>query len=295
MCVVVVSVCGGATCAVLSQCVTGPLSVCVNDCTFSSLCVCIVECRGESAFSSRMRELDARLMSFQSRHSSLGMPRVHFSNGASSIALLTAAEYYPLLLQTVVVLGIHDDAAIVSHGWKLKIVRCFSKIILLRAQLVAKTHTEASVKALKVLVVQTLTLFKDTFTGYQKSNFKFPKFHLTKHYVLFILEYGSVLSVSTAHSERVHKSTVKPLHKRTSRRKASAAWELMNLIDLSNQLDALVNLCDIRLPSEIRVRQGRLVAAPRDEFTLTGKWRVVASSAWYDILTTVCSLCRYSL
>ncbi len=101
-------------------------------------------------------------------------------------------------------------------------------------------HTDESLRELETLTPFVLQNLKDTFQDYQPSNFKFPKFHLTLHYANFIREYGSALSASTSHGERQHKTQVKPLHKRTSRKKRTAQAEMFNIAEIKVKLMQLI-------------------------------------------------------
>ncbi len=74
------------------------------------------------AYTARMRVLDDRLMQFNIRHADPAMPRVRFASGASNLSKMNASKYAPLLWQMIVVLGCSRDEAIVSFGWKNKIV-----------------------------------------------------------------------------------------------------------------------------------------------------------------------------
>ena len=91
-----------------------------------------------------------------------------------------------------------------------------------------------------------------------------------------IQEYGSVHVVSTEHGERKHKVTVKPLFKRTSRKKRTAQNELFNVVDVSVQLEALIEQYKIRTPRQrkrllLDDQHVQSVLLPSvDEFTLSG-------------------------
>ena len=122
---------------------------------------------------------------------------------------------------------------------------------------------------------------KDTFHEYQKSNFAFPKFHLTLHYAWFIREFGSVLSASTAHGERQHKTQVKPMHRRTSRKKRTAQQEMFSLAEVRVHLRELIAKYHIFIPRE-RARTAdpllsTLVRPERDEYSLTGVFHQLTS------------------
>ena len=82
---------------------------------------------------------------------------------------------------------------------------------------------------------------KDTFEGLCKSNFTFPKFHLTTHYPEVIREFGSLHTVSSAHGERTHKTEVKPAHRRTSQKKRTAQSELLDVLQTKESLEQLVS------------------------------------------------------
>lgn len=86
---------------------------------------------------------------------------------------------------------------------------------------------------------------KDTFAGFCKSNFRFPKFHLTLHYPEVIMEFGSLHTVSSAHGERTHKTEVKPAHKRTSQKKRTANKELLDVLQAKESLAQLSSAFDL--------------------------------------------------
>ena len=104
------------------------------------------------AYTARMRVLDDRLMKFDIRHADAAMPRVRFASGASNLSKLNASEYAPLLWQMIVVLGCSTDEAIVSFGWKNKIVDCFFQLLKLRVVLCAKEHTDESIEEAQALI-----------------------------------------------------------------------------------------------------------------------------------------------
>ena len=79
----------------------------------------------------------------------------------------------------------------------------------------------------------------DTYAGFCKSDFRFPKFHLTTHYPDVIREFGSLHTVSSAHGERTHKTEVKPAHRRTSRKKRTAQGELLDVLQVKESLEQL--------------------------------------------------------
>jgi hypothetical protein len=117
------------------------------------MCMLVTECEGSDfAYTNRMNELDIRLMRFNVRHSAFDMPRVRFSNGASSIAMMKAFEFAPLLWQMIVVLGVDGGTSIVSVPWKHKMVYCFTLLLQVRHLLRAKVHTERSLAQLKQLI-----------------------------------------------------------------------------------------------------------------------------------------------
>ena len=100
-----------------------------------------------------MRVLDNRLMAFNVRHADTTMPGKRFAAGASTVAMFKAEEYYPLLWQTLVVLGVFPaDEEIVSAEWKLKIAPCFGLILKLRSMLTKVTHTVESLNELDVFI-----------------------------------------------------------------------------------------------------------------------------------------------
>ena len=87
-----------------------------------------------------------------------------------------------------------------------------------------------------------------TFAGFNKSGFRFPKFHLTTHYPQVIEEFGSLHTVSSAHGERTHKTEVKPAHKRTSQKKRTANNELLDVLQAKESLEQLVSAYGIASP-----------------------------------------------
>lgn len=236
-------------------------------------------CRTDAENTEKLRVLDYRLMSIAIRHADDTMPRIRFSNGASSIALFKASEYAPLMWQVMVVLGVGNDEAILDVVQKKKVVKCFGLLLRLRGFISKKVHTSESLRELETLTPFVLQNFKDTFKEYQASNFKFPKFHLTLHYANFIREYGSALSASTTHGERQHKTQVKPLHKRTSRKKRTAQAEMYNIAEIKVQLMQLIAHYGIFIPRE----RARIIdplptmRAHRDEYTMTGIFHTLTS------------------
>ena len=139
-----------------------------------------------------------------------------------------------------------------------------------------------------------LYVFKNTFTGYQKSNFLFPKFHLTLHYTWFVKEYGSTHSMSTTHgkfhklpfayalltmlssaAERLHKAEIKPLFPRTSQKKRTAYDEMSTVLDINNYLQDVSEHVGLELSRQVVRRDPtqryRAVPQPvRDEFCFGG-------------------------
>lgn len=99
---------------------------------------------------------------------------------------------------------------------------------------------------------------KDTYEGFCKSNFCFPKFHLTTHYPDVIKEFGSLHTVSSAHGERTHKTEVKPAHRRTSRKKRSANSELLEVLQVKESLEQLTSAFGISAPANGSSRRGAL-------------------------------------
>lgn len=95
---------------------------------------------------------------------------------------------------------------------------------------------------------RTLDCFKRTFEPYTTSTFRFPKFHLTTHYVETIREYGSLHTVSTAMGEKNHKVQVKPAHRRTSQKRATAQSELADKLEMGQTCRSLVRAFHIKLP-----------------------------------------------
>ena len=87
------------------------------------------------SYQSRLRLLDNRLMKFNIRHADVDKPRIAFSNGASSIANMRAAEFVPLIWQMMVVLGVGDEELLLDQGPKQRVVDTMCALLKLRTQL----------------------------------------------------------------------------------------------------------------------------------------------------------------
>ena len=90
-----------------------------------------------NTFPARLMLLDnRRLMKFNNRHADLDLPRVVFSNGASSIANMRAAEFLPLMWQLMIVLGAGDEALLLDPvTTKPKVVSTLYHLVWLRSRL----------------------------------------------------------------------------------------------------------------------------------------------------------------
>ena len=96
--------------------------------------------------------------------------------------------------------------------------------------------------------LSTLERMKTVFMAFSKSEFRFPKFHLTTHYLEDIEKYGSLHIVSSAHGERTHKTDIKPAHGRTSRKKRTSQGELIEQLQMQEELSSLSKAFDVELP-----------------------------------------------
>ena len=100
------------------------------------------------SYQSRLRLLDNRLMQFNIRHADVDKPRIGFSNGASSIANMRAAEFAPLIWQMMVVLGVGDEELLLDKDSKLRVVDTMCSLLKLRTMLWRPEITEVDVRAI---------------------------------------------------------------------------------------------------------------------------------------------------
>lgn len=99
-------------------------------------------------YNARLRLLDNRLMNFNTRHADVDMPREAFSNGASSIANMRAAEFMPLLWQVMIVIGVGSEELLLHRPEKAKVVSTMYHLLKLRAQLWKPEMTTMDIRAL---------------------------------------------------------------------------------------------------------------------------------------------------
>lgn len=105
---------------------------------------------GSASFTTKKRIIDLRFQSFNTRHADLSMPRRHFAQGATTITNMTAEEYFPLICQLMIVLGIGNDDSILPRALKLPVVNCLFKLCRLRLLLWQDEMTEADLANLNV-------------------------------------------------------------------------------------------------------------------------------------------------
>ena len=98
-----------------------------------------------------------------------------------------------------------------------------------------------------MIMCRTLEAMKVAFRGFSKSDFRFPKFHLTTHYVDVILEFGSLRIVDSGSGERNHKKGVKAYFFRTSKKKSLAQAQMANIFRASEAVQQLSEVYGIDL------------------------------------------------
>ena len=96
----------------------------------------------------RLLLLDNRLMKFNTRHADVEMPREAFTNGASSIANMRAAEFVPLMWQLMIVIGVGNEELLLSRPGKLNVVATIYLLLKVRAQMWKPEITEMDVRAI---------------------------------------------------------------------------------------------------------------------------------------------------
>ena len=107
-----------------------------------------------------------------------------------------------------------------------------------------------------------------------KSDFKFPKFHMTLHLVECIRRFGNLRVCDAGPGERMHKVIVKPAYRRTSRRTAHMEVELVRVIRTRSRLSYLVAEHNIMLRNKRRNQERALVAMEEAVDVLAGEYRV---------------------
>lgn len=93
---------------------------------------------------------------------------------------------------------------------------------------------------------------KEVFQGMSKSDFRFPKFHMTLHLVDVIRRFGNLRISDAGPGERMHKVKVKPAFRRTTRRTRHMAEEMVRVIEYRTRLSYLTAEYDIVLASKRR-------------------------------------------
>lgn len=104
---------------------------------------------GGLSYQARLRLLDNRLMKFNIRHADVDQPRIGFSNGASSIANMRAAEFMPLIWQVMVVLGVGDEELLLDRDSKTKVVDAMFHLLKLRSRLWKPEITTLDLRAIE--------------------------------------------------------------------------------------------------------------------------------------------------
>lgn len=100
------------------------------------------------SYKARLRLLDNRLMKFNTRHADVDMPREAFSNGASSIANMRAAEFVPLMWQLMIVIGAGNEDVLLSRPGKQKVVATIFLLLKVRAQIWKPEITEVDIRGI---------------------------------------------------------------------------------------------------------------------------------------------------
>jgi hypothetical protein len=125
---------------------------------------------------------------------------------------------------------------------------------------------------------------KTTFIDYCKTDFRKPKFHMTLHHVDVIRRFGSVRYADAGPGERLHKVTVKPAFRRTSKRTSTMTAELIIVLRTATYLSTLVR------EHNITVRRPPRPPPEVGSDSFRGEPVVISSFRWSRTLASVIGL-----
>lgn len=187
-----------------------------------------------------------------------------FPNGASKIPYMRAHEYPALMLHLALAIGTGKEETLLSLRKKRQVVECLMCVIRLRKNLWVDELKESVLIKLDDFIRmyvycylshmvltysnnRTMQRMKTTFGKYSKSQFRFPKFHLSLHYTDHIKEFGGIKILDSGHGERAHKKGVKRYFFRTSKKKSAAEKELIDVFIATESVKRLATTFNINL------------------------------------------------
>ena len=166
-----------------------------------------------------------KLSRILSRQSDRTLPSKYFPKGLTDVTGLTSQEFPPLVLLLVCTIG-NDDTVIHNRNDRKKWTTAGWQLLIVWSWLKQDKYDKRELPHLQAAIVNMLRSFKLSAESWIPSGCKFPKFHLSLHYVQFIKLFGPPLLSYGGYWERSLKHHVKKQFQRTSKKNATAPEEL---------------------------------------------------------------------
>lgn len=216
-----------------------------------------------------LQKLDRRarnLARFLSRQSDRSVPAKRFSKGVTDITGLRSQEFPPLVLLLVCTIG-NDETIILNRSARKRWVSAGWQLLVVWSWLKQEKYEKSELPYLQLAVVKMLDLFKLCAEDWIPSGCKFPKFHLSLHYVQFIKLFGPPLLCYGGYWERSLKHHVKKAFQRTSKNNATAPEELRErhrflsafFLKHRQMTEFEVKFCGVAQPTPIEHNRGSRV------------------------------------
>lgn len=166
-----------------------------------------------------------RLSRLLSRQSDRSVPMKYFPKGVTDFTGLSSQEFPDLILLLICTIGC-DQTVITDIAAEKKWKRAAWQLLLVWTWLKKDKYDKDELPHLQAAIVTMMRLFKEVAEPYIPSGCKFPKFHLSLHYVLFIKLFGPPLYSYGGFWERSMKTMIKKPFQRTSKNNDTAREEL---------------------------------------------------------------------
>ena len=173
----------------------------------------------------RLNRRARRLSRLLSRQSDRSVPMKYFPKGVTDFTGLNSQEFPDLILLLICTIGC-GQTVITSVAAEKKWKCAAWQLLVVWSWLKKDKYEKNELPHLQAAIVKMMHLFKEVAGPHIPSGCKFPKFHLSLHYVQFIKLFGPPLYSYGGFWERSMKTMIKRPFQRTSKNNETAREEL---------------------------------------------------------------------
>lgn len=182
----------------------------------------------ESSVNEAIRQLDMRSKKVSKcnyRHSDRSVPSKHFRKGITDFTFLTSQEFPKLLILLINTIGNQQKVVLRRSKEKLWLELSWELLVVWK-WLKKDSYARTELPNLQTRIIKMLRLYKRVAGPYIPSGCKFPKYHLTLHYVKHIQLFGPPNLSYGGFWERSLQYYVKKQYRRTTKHTDSAPDEI---------------------------------------------------------------------